>query len=57
MNENIEPVVGEDNEETPEVVAHAAGVLDLQSLKAFKDAADDGCFSLISYVNTGDTTA
>ncbi|MFI9328863.1 hypothetical protein ACIGZJ_15095 [Kitasatospora sp. NPDC052868] len=57
MNENIEPVVGEDNEGTPEVVAHAAGVLDLQSLKAFKDASDDGCFSLISYVNSGDTTA
>ncbi|MFJ2865734.1 hypothetical protein [Kitasatospora sp. NPDC087314] len=57
MAENIDQTVGEDGEETPEVEAHAANVLDLQAMKVLQDASDGNCFSLISYVNSAETSA
>ncbi|MFE4971443.1 hypothetical protein ACFRAR_04910 [Kitasatospora sp. NPDC056651] len=52
MAENMEQQNGE---ETPEVEAHAANVLDLQGLKVLGDAAEGSCFSLISYVRGAET--
>ncbi|MER8101879.1 hypothetical protein [Kitasatospora sp. NPDC094016] len=57
MAENIDPIVGEDSEETPEVQAHAANVLDLQAMKVLQEASDGSCFSLISYVSSAETSA
>ncbi|MDH6710687.1 hypothetical protein P3T27_007437 [Kitasatospora sp. MAA19] len=57
MAENIDQTVGEDGEETPEVEAHTANVLDLQAMKVLQDASDGNCFSLISYVNSAETSA
>ncbi|MFD8753904.1 hypothetical protein ACFV0O_23430 [Kitasatospora sp. NPDC059577] len=57
MAENIDQNVGENGEETPEVEAHAANVLDLQSMKVLAEASDGNCFSLISYVGGAETSA
>ncbi|MEV7357727.1 MULTISPECIES: hypothetical protein [unclassified Kitasatospora] len=57
MAENIDPIVGEDSEEAPEVEAHAANVLDLQAMKVLQEASDGSCFSLISYVSSAETSA
>ncbi|MFE7529295.1 hypothetical protein ACFU7Y_26760 [Kitasatospora sp. NPDC057542] len=58
MAENMEQQnVGENGEETPEVEAHAANILDLQSMKVLSEASDGSCFSLISYVRGTETTA
>ncbi|MFJ3218935.1 hypothetical protein ACIPLC_23790 [Kitasatospora sp. NPDC086801] len=57
MAENIDPIVGEDSEETPEVEAHTANILDLQAMKVLQDASDGNCFSLISYVSSAETSA
>ncbi|MER7752577.1 hypothetical protein [Kitasatospora sp. NPDC097643] len=57
MAENIDPIVGEDGEETPEVEAHTADILDLQAMKVLHEASDGSCFSLISYVHGAETTA
>ncbi|WP_030239050.1 hypothetical protein [Streptomyces sp. NRRL S-350] len=65
MAENIDQGIGhnvgenvvENGEETPEVEAHAANVLDLQSMKMLAEASDGNCFSLISYVAGAETSA
>ncbi|MFI2607618.1 hypothetical protein [Kitasatospora sp. NPDC018619] len=58
MAENIgQQNVGESGEETPEVEAHAANILDLQAMKVLSEASDGNCFSLISYVAGAETSA
>ncbi|MEU3571744.1 hypothetical protein AB0E96_25435 [Kitasatospora sp. NPDC036755] len=57
MAENMEQQnVGENGEETPEVEAHVANVLDLQAMKIQSESSDGICFSLISYVHGAETT-
>ncbi|MFD0407401.1 hypothetical protein, partial [Kitasatospora sp. NPDC127116] len=58
MAENMEQQnVGESGEEGPEVEAHVANILDLQSMKVLSEASDGNCFSLISYVAGAETSA
>ncbi|MFF7990944.1 hypothetical protein ACFZDG_14295 [Kitasatospora xanthocidica] len=55
--DNTDQNLGETIDETPEVEAHAANVLDLQSMKVLAEASDGNCFSLISYVGGAETSA
>ncbi|MER7844936.1 hypothetical protein ABTZ03_13455 [Kitasatospora sp. NPDC096077] len=54
MEQNIEEPSGE---ESAEVEAHAANMLDLQALKVLQAASDGNCFSIVSYVNSAETSA
>ncbi|MEV7186729.1 hypothetical protein [Kitasatospora sp. NPDC093102] len=57
MAENMEQQNVGENEETPEVEAHTANVLDLQAIKIQGGASDGGiCVSLISYIHGAETT-
>ncbi|MER7667631.1 hypothetical protein ABTY61_04085 [Kitasatospora sp. NPDC096128] len=55
--ENMEQNVDESGEETAEVEAHVANVLDLQALKFLQASSDGNCFSIVSYVNSAETSA
>ncbi|WP_166633968.1 hypothetical protein [Streptomyces sp. GC420] len=52
MSENTKPVADDNNDETPEVEAHSASVLDLQGTAAAPSDADaaGSCVSVLSVV-------
>ncbi|WP_166633969.1 hypothetical protein [Streptomyces sp. GC420] len=52
MTENTKPAADDNNDETPEVEAHSASVLDLQGTTAVNSdtVADGSCVSVISVV-------
>lgn len=50
MSENTKPAA--DDNETPEVEAHSASVLDLQGTESAVAAPDGNCISLLSVVET-----
>ncbi|MFF2075999.1 hypothetical protein ACFVXG_14715 [Kitasatospora sp. NPDC058162] len=57
MEQNVDESVDGGGEETAEVEAHVANVLDLQALKFLQASSDGNCFSIVSYVNSAETSA